>query len=259
VNLRNLYKDNISISNMVDKKGVSRLLLFLLAGLFFSVIVGGLASASPWDDFQKSFSDVFSGEDEYPGLNKFMLMTLLALIIYSISDSLPFIEESNEFIKWTISIIISFISFIAIKADTISALLIQYEALGVVVTSVLPLIIILTLSVRLARKNPGIASIVNPILYIGFAAYIIIVGVWPSITSDAPFTPFDWVYAVTLVLIIVWLIANKKIMGIMSRSELEAKYASAKSITDAATQKVITDAESQEALAGAGGRIAQRS
>jgi hypothetical protein len=232
VEFRNVYKE---IRCWFIMNGKKFLVIGLLSLFMISMFAGVASAADPlegleggdgafWTDVTNFLKGGFAEGSEGGAIfSRILLIILVVLLVYSIAGVLPFIGDSpnKEFIKWSISIVVAILSFIYVTEETVRALLVNYEALGIMLTTIIPLVILIAFVIQLSRESPFTAHIVNPILTVGFVAYILIR--WVSI----PASPLRIVYPITLVLLIIWLIFYKKIMkwvGVTETKTLVTKY-----------------------------------
>jgi len=147
------------------------------------------------------------GSDTQAAIAKVLFFILIALIIYSISDVIPFISNSNNAIKWGVTLIISFLAIWFLQVGDIILILTSYKALGVAITTVIPLIVLIAFNYKLRSQGSTYAGIINKItmtlfiLYVGFS--------W--LTTDTAFlgqSNLWWIYPVTIIIAFIWLFAE---------------------------------------------------
>jgi hypothetical protein len=139
---------------------ISFLINLVNAETLFKKIIGGggFFSGVDWS-FLSSF-----------GFNKFLLYILVFLIIYSIVEFLPFLSE-RTWVGVLASIIISFLSVNAMNAQDVTAILLSYTAMGFILTTILPFIVIATISKKLHERGLGYWG---RIMWIGFLIFLVI-------------------------------------------------------------------------------------
>lgn len=219
---RNIYKSFLTIIVM-EKRRILGIFLFAILIIsflsFVSAAEGDGVFKALWDAF---FGGVFDGFDGSGGfdfkleISRYLLVGILALLVYSISQGIPFLSSQKDYIKWAFAIAVALLGFLFVTAEEIKLLLTNYEALGVVITSIIPLIILFVFGFELRSKNPAVAGIVNKILYIGFAFYLLFT--WASAESS----PLRNVYLVTFVIVIIWLFIEKQIWQKYMKEKFEA-------------------------------------
>lgn len=81
-----------------------------------------------------------------------LLFFLVALIVYAVSDHIPFLEQKG-WIAALISIVIALLATLYLKSEEIATILQSYGALGIALTIVVPFILIAVISKRLHQKE----------------------------------------------------------------------------------------------------------
>jgi len=209
--------------NMEKEKWIS--LLFL--GLFMlPLLVSIVSAATPLQSLQNLFNSSLSTETRGT-IAKILFMALIALIVYSIADILPFMPTQNETVKWAIAIIIAVLAFLFVPVGDIQVILTQYEALGIMITSIIPLIILMFFSVRFEAemkskgKTPEIIAatkVLNRFLFIGFASYCF--WKWGNISSE---TGIGGIYIISAAIALIWTFwAQKKLFLLFFKEQIEA-------------------------------------
>ncbi len=158
-------------------------------------------------------------------ITKFLLIFLVVIIVYAIANFLPFFPPEQPGIKWTFSIVIGILAFIFVKPEEIEILLKTYEALGIALTTIIPLVIILTFTYKLRETNAGLATIVNKVVLIIFLGYLLFQ--WLTfevpVNKDAP--TLAWLYPICAAITLFWLLGegyfSKKIRQGEIKSESE--------------------------------------
>jgi hypothetical protein len=184
--------------------------LILFSFLIFSTLMV-LVSANFLDDLNSALQGTLN-ESTKQNLSKILLTALVALLTYEIVGFLPFI--GNEGIKWGVSIIVAILSFLYISPGDILAIVTVYGALGIALTSVLPLVIIMFFSLRfeetMAEKGSNkkvYAQLFDTLIFIIFGIYQIYM-----IISPLPGTSgLRYLYLITAVIMFIWAIQLKKI------------------------------------------------
>jgi hypothetical protein len=196
------------------KRGSNKILsLFLFGLLFISFVIGSVGFVSADDGIIKKLWDTFFGglfEDNYFNIgdnqieiSRILLMFLVLLLVYSISDFLPFFPQNKDYIKWLFAGVVAVLSFLFVSGEDIKLILTNYEALGVMLTSIIPLVIIMAFTFKLGEKNKKMAYFVNPFLIIGFILYSILK--WHYFTADGPLkTAYLWTAALGFIWLIGW-------------------------------------------------------
>jgi len=222
------------------KKESSRIFVFLFITLLLISLIAAIVAAQNEAANQqtaakegKSILDLikdawnkssFKFSDQSKNLlAKGLLLILVILIVYSIMSFMPFIPEDKDWIGWLIAIIIGILSFLFISADEVRNILTTYEALGVALTSIIPLIVILTFCYKMREKKPTIANITNPALLIMFllwAGYK-----WITYRPSSGVIPETiWFYPATFVITVLWLIFERRIMRWLRKKDIIGAY-----------------------------------
>ena len=148
------------------KKGTKITALLILGLVLTSILIGVVSAEGPTDFLKDIFKKLFSPEglkslgfETQITIVKFLLVVLLAILVYSIISATPLFD--NDKIKWAlwpVSIIIAYLAtFYWIPADLI-AILQTYNAMGLALTTVLPFLIILAFYWEMA-KHPNKANV----------------------------------------------------------------------------------------------------
>jgi len=183
--------------------------LSILALFIISVFAGIVSARTIWDDGKDFLSakNVSQGTQEW--VSKVLLIVLLALLIYSIAGAIPFVPD-NDTVRWLIAIVISLLSFLFVPAGDILYILVNYQALGIALTTFIPLLIILIFTVEFGNKKPEFASIFNKLILILFALYIGFA--WFKVDYGEGASPaLAWAYPLTLVITLIWLFIEGKV------------------------------------------------
>ena len=227
----------------------SILALFLIA--FLVGIVGAQTEAKNVDKTKKAGESVgdrivarrdsssLKLSDESKNLlSKILLMALVVLIVYSVTSFLPFVPSDKDYVNWLIAIIVGILSFLFVSADNIRYILINYEGLGIVLTSVLPFVILLVVSYRLRMNNPAIANLLNPAFFIGFLLYI--GSRWITYRPSENVLPeLSYVYPLTFALTAIYLVFERRLSKYFFKKELEGILEGRKTETDTETSAEI--------------------
>ncbi|MDP2925229.1 MAG: hypothetical protein Q8N99_02540 [Nanoarchaeota archaeon] len=156
-----------------------RIWLFIILSLImiFSIL---LVSAAPIDTIKELLK---SGEGLQYYSSGFLLLLLVILIIYAVSDFVPFLKDSEPAIRISVSVIIGILSVVYLTPEEIRTALMGYKALGIILTTIVPLIFLMSISIKWNTTHPEY-SFISTILWVGFfTAYLIkyfqsLVAVW---------------------------------------------------------------------------------
>lgn len=145
------------------KKEMKVLSIVLISVMFLSLVVGIASAATPYDDFKAWI--ISAGESTI--FAQVLLFILVALIIYSISTFVPIIGEQSFAVKTAISIVVAILSTFWLVPGEVYSILQSYNTLGIVLTTFLPIILLLTFTIRLNQQNPRYA-IIGKFIWIAF-------------------------------------------------------------------------------------------
>lgn len=214
------------------KKESKRILgLFLLGILFTSVLVGSIGVVSAEGFFTKAGDKLFGGSNWYENtsfsldnnkqdISRYLMMFLVALLVYSISDSLPFFPKGKQggYIKGLFAIVVAILSFLFIDGNDIEVILTNYEALGVALTSIIPLLVILLFAYKIGTgsETRRYSRVINTPLLLIFGFYTIYK--WWIFPEDSA---LDWIYIFTLGLTIVILVFYKYVFKWINENIME--------------------------------------
>lgn len=156
------------------------LVIGLLGFFMISMFAGVMAQESTWwenmfgEEGDKFLPGLFGGDVGQSALAKILLTTLIVLLVYSIASFMPFLDKSNmEGIRWTFSIVVGVLSFMFVSFDTVEYILTTYEALGVALTTIIPLIILFTFMWKLHETHEVISNLIYRPVYGIFTGYMI--------------------------------------------------------------------------------------
>lgn len=165
-------------------------------------------------------------------LTKLLLIFLVVIIVYAIATFLPFFPPAQPGIRWVFAIIIGILAFIFVKPEEIEVLLKTYEALGIALTTIIPLVILLTFTYELQQNSPGIAIIVNKVVLIIFFGYLLFqwVTLEVPVNKDAP--ALAWLYPICAVITLFWLLGEGYFSKKIKKAEIKAEQEKAEEATD---------------------------
>jgi signal transduction histidine kinase len=131
---------------------------------------------------------------------RFLLFVLLISVIYVILGRIEFFENQRA-VKWVISIIVPLIGIRFIDFDWLSAILLQYQILALVLTSILPFILFFFFVHSIGKDYPVLRKI-SWIFFIG-----VYVGLWNTAESGVQGSVYFW----TMVAAVLGLLFDKRI------------------------------------------------
>ena len=147
-------------------------------------------------DFSEPLLAVLLGGDSWTGyllFEKLILFLLIASIVYlSISKIAPF--KDNTAVVWIITLAIPLLSVRWIDFNWLNAIIVQYQVLGVVLTSILPFVIYFLF---IEGMDYGVIRKVGWILFI-----IIYFGIWSTASSDTYAQYYMWTIVLSFILLL---------------------------------------------------------
>lgn len=212
-----------------------KLINLIILGLFLTTFFIGVVSAvdDPTTEAKGLFAslgDIQVGQQTRTGIAKVLLMALVAMIVYSISDFLPFVGENNS-VKWGVSIVVAILAFLFVPMADIQGLLTTYEAMGIVLTSIVPLVILFVFSVQFETKmknlhkvrGVALAKLLNAFLFVGFIIYLVgkTMGYAPGVRGGV----LGWFYPASILGTLIWWLGLKDKVEEWLQGEEEAEKA----------------------------------
>lgn len=215
-----------------------------------------------WDKVSFKFS-----EETKAMISKLLLIALVVMLVYSVMSFIPFFQK--EPIKWVASIIIGILSFLFVSADNIRYILSTYEGLGIILTSVLPLIILVAFTLKLreaswTKDNAFGYAISGALIKVVILGYIAYVGIrWVNLSFFTPLieptkTPeLIYLYPIMFVLGLLWFfieqyifkkLEGKKIETLVSRAKEEGMLSIARQVQLAYEQTIAGAKTKQEII-----------
>jgi len=137
-------------------------------------------------------------------LGKILLMILLGLMVYSILGAMG--ELFHPKVRGLVAFIVAILGFLFIPSANIQFIVANYEALGITLTTILPLIIVLMFTIKMSSVNPEYSWIINPAVIILFGVYLVArwAGlIWATEFKNIPILVY--VYPISLIILITWL------------------------------------------------------
>ena len=159
------------------KKSVKILSLFLFSIIIISILASFVSAAdttTPLQDFTDFFKGFLTGGFgvDTPLFAKLLFIILLTLIIFAISDAIPFLENAGGFVKTLIAIIVAVLATLYLTPEDVTGILISYTTLGIVMTSFIPFVILLVFSIQ--WKEKGYNIIFMKFLWVAFGVVLFI-------------------------------------------------------------------------------------
>jgi hypothetical protein len=147
-----------------------------------------------------------------------LLGILFLIIIFTIVEVLPFFP-SNGFVKFLVSIIVTVLAMMLLPAADIEAVMGTYQALGIVLTSIVPFLVMLAFTIKWDERHPQY-RFVSTIIWIGFVVYLALR--WKDMPADAT---LKWAYPITLLLAILFVLFKGWFVKMAIRSGIKGDFA----------------------------------
>ena len=200
---RNVYKETRYLFVMDRKKF---LVIGLLSLFMISMFAGVVSAETMWEKITKG-GGVEISEATKGTISKWLLVALVILLVYAIADVIPFLKgEGKEGIRWGVSIIVGVLSFMFVSTEYVMTILTTYEALGIALTSVIPLVILMAFMWRLRDERAAIARVIEKPLYILFTAYLVYRWLF-TLEGNA----LQAIYLVTVIITLGWMVIEEKV------------------------------------------------
>lgn len=196
-----------------------------------------------WEDFGKlfSFDDDWNTFFDKPffkldnsngsgGFAKLLVFLLVFLILYALTPILPFFDERN-WVSFAVSAIVAILSTFWLTKQEIIASLLAYNALGLVITGIVPWFAIAVISKRAHEKG---YPMISKVLWIAFSI-LVVVRLFSGITDYN----LKWAYFIILACTFVMLLWEHKIFYLLYKATRK-EFASA--LKEVQTDKLLSDA-----------------
>lgn len=233
----------------MNKRSVSSFLLLGLFGIFFINLISAATLSDALSKVPVLSSIVDALGNNSAGLALILLVALVVLAVYSVTSFIPIID-SNEVIKWAFSVIVGILCFFYVDITTIRTILITYETLGVVLTSVIPFLIIVVFTIKIEtdddEKSYLYRYIIANLAFWGFMVYLFVKLFQYYAQSDKT---LSWIYGLTLLAGIIWLIIKKYFIRKAKEAKLKKEVEEAQTTVDKSTAAIIMHSKELEDLA----------
>jgi len=186
---------------------------------------------------------------------KYLFLILLFILIYAISEYLPFFKASSskdlakkDRLRTLFSVVVAILATAYWNPNEVYALLASYGAMGLVLGAFIPLAIIMFFTIELGKEvNPSVI-ILQYFLWIGFGgwmSYKLILGLGLVEGSNRLMTEWEVItYGVIVSLTILMVILNKKLRKWVFSTDLATKVESEKRRNQ--RRKALRDMEVEE-------------
>lgn len=238
---------------MISKRGKSIFGLIIFSMFLLTIFAGVVSAAEENEKFEQgidagkdavgwaggflegALSPLF-GDGEM--LSRIFLAILLGMIIYTVVDA---IFDSGKWITWFITFLITAIAIIALPANFLEAIRVQYGVMGATILTIIPLLIVLVFSVRV--RDPMIARVVWLLFFMYYFAlylYYIVQNGW----GDGWLTPKSIPYIGGLMVGILMLIFIAPLRSFIQKKHLEDLGNAGKNVAE--KSKLLHEIQSEE-------------
>jgi len=174
-------------------------------------------------------------------ISEILLILLLFAIIYALTAVMPFFETKNTWLRALFSAAVVILAFIFVPQTFIKSITETYMAMGVMIVTVIPLIILIAFNIKLNSINSQY-EIVNRALIVGFFVFLIVawvegIGVdlnnWQN--SDIGIRSIlDYVYPLTMLLTVIWFFASPSVYAQIKKHNMRGEF-------DVADRKLLAE------------------
>jgi hypothetical protein len=200
----------------MKKESAKILGLILLSVLLISLVANFVAAQSIWQTItEKAWGpDAFSITTLTQGtwFAQFLIFLLITLIVYAISEWIPFLEEKS-WLSFAISVIIGLLASVYLKSEEVYTILLSYSAFGIVLTSIIPFILIAVIAKKLNEKGH---TMMGKVMWIALA--VVIIMKWFTATEIGAFGKIA--YPIVLILVAVMLIWENRLYLILFKKQV---------------------------------------
>jgi hypothetical protein len=233
------------------KMNNKRVIVFLVLGIFAVSLFAGVVSAQTStgssggsaldriaDLLEKLFKKDINVSVKDPAdsswFPKTLMFLLVALIVYSVAQFLPFMGD-NEYVKWGISVIVGIMSIFFLDSEQIATILLSYKAMGIVLTGIVPFVVVAVIAKKL---NEGEHRWISKFMWIGL--FVVIATLWATAKDIGDFG--FWTYLVISIICLGMVFWEKKLWEYLFKKKMEGSVE-----TEQDTQKLtqIARVESQ--------------
>ena len=169
---------------MVSKKEMKNtrknLMLGFLAFFIFVFAINFVSAANPIGDWFFVNMDEWEGGGKNFSTNiaKYLLWALVSMLVYGISDKFPGLE-GKEFIKIPFALIVGFLSMAYITPEEVISMMTAYNAMGFVLSTVIPFLILAFFTFDLAGKEGTSKeqvsyNVLATLMWVGFSLFMVV-------------------------------------------------------------------------------------
>ena len=148
---------------------------------------------------------------------KLLFFLLILAIVYMIVRQLEDFFQNNEFIMWTVAIIVSILSVRFLSASVIKAIIFPYEVSGIALAAFLPFLLwFVFMEWGLRGSRNRIVRKVGWIFYL-----VIMIGIYITRMASGGLGPGSWIYPITFILSIIAFLMDGTIQRSFHRSSMK--------------------------------------
>jgi len=207
----------------MEKKSVKVLGLFLFGLFMINLFAGFVVAETLVEKIVTGIGETgisVPGNDffEGTGFAKFLLFLLVALIVFGVSELMPFLGGKNKnWISGGIAIVVGILATFYLKDTEIYSILLSYGALGITLTVLIPFMLILFMSVKLREDGYGFFS---KVLWLVFG--IVLLFRWLFADSSEIGSFGSWMYPITALAVLIMFMWGDKIGKAIQKSKIES-------------------------------------
>ena len=196
--------------------------IFFIGILFSLILISAQTPAEVIFDPIKDLFTNFQGGGLSENVAKYLFFILLTVLVWSVVDTSGFVD--NYIIKWVISLIIGFLGTAYLTPTDIWVLLASYEALGLTLLFILPSLILVFFTYRVAFVGGAAGVIAQHIIWFVYFIFLC----WKFVTGItsgkiSPNNSITWVFVGILLLAGFVAIFNKLFIKWFTKEVLEAQ------------------------------------
>jgi hypothetical protein len=220
-------------------KKAGKILVLTILGLFLISFFANFVLAAPptvqdigdsaRSIIEKIFGTDFAGNETYSFdliLVKALFAFLLFLVIVAVTDFIPLLKDKG-WIQYPFSIVVTYLSIMYITPKDFYTILIPYTTMAIVVTSIIPLAIILAITYKISDE-PTAGKIILQKVLLGLYAVVLIwrsaqLIWWPeTISTEGQVSVLALpLYGGTLLIVILLLIFNRTVRRFILSSKVK--------------------------------------
>lgn len=155
-----------------------RALIFSLI-LLILVINLNLISAAPVDDvkeFIKGLNFGFTFEDfQYYSAGS-LLLILVTLLLFAVSDFVPFLSGTSSWLRFAISLIVGILSVAYLSPENIYTSLMNFKALGITMTTIVPILFLIGFTLKWDTEKTEYSFIASIMWLVYLIAFFVLYG-----------------------------------------------------------------------------------